>query len=186
MTAPATTTTGVTTWAIDGAHSIAEFSVKHMMVAKAKGRFGSFGGSIQWDQANPAASSVEISIDTASINTNEPQRDGHLRSDDFFNSEQYPNATFQSTRIEPNGDNEFKVYGDLTIRDQTHPIALDVELEGQVVDPYGLNRAGFEVEGEISRKQFGLNWNALLETGGAVVADKVKLVFHIEATQQQG
>jgi polyisoprenoid-binding protein YceI len=157
-----------------------------MMVAKAKGRFGSFDGTIQWDQANPAASSVNISIDVASINTNEPQRDGHLRSDDFFNTDLYPTATFQSTRIEPDGDDEFKVYGDLTIRDQTHPIVLDVELEGQIVDPYGLNRAGFEVEGEISRKQFGLNWNALLETGGAVVADKVKLVFHIEATQQQG
>jgi polyisoprenoid-binding protein YceI len=186
MTAPTTTTTGVTTWAIDGAHSIAEFSVKHMMVAKAKGRFGAFDGSIQWDQANPANSSVEITIDVASIDTNESQRDAHLRSDDFFNAEQYPNAVFKSTRIEPVGDQEFKVYGDLTIRDQTHPIVLDVELEGQIVDPYGLHRAGFEAETEISRKQFGLSWNALLETGGAVVADRVKLTFHIEATQQQG
>ncbi len=185
MTAPTTTTTGVTTWAIDGAHSIAEFSVKHMMVAKAKGRFGSFDGAIQWDQTNLAASSVNITIDITSINTNEPQRDGHLLSDDFFNAEQYPTATFHSTRIEPNGGDEFKVYGDLTIRDQTHPIVLDVELEGQILDPYGLHRAGFEASTEISRKQFGLNWNALLETGGAVVADKVKLVFHIEATQQQ-
>ena len=184
MTAPATTTTGVTTWTIDGAHSIAEFSVKHMMVAKAKGRFGSFDGTLQWDQANPAASSVNITIDVTSINTNEAGRDSHLLSDDFFNAEQYPTATFRSTRIEPAGSDEFKVYGDLTIRDQTHPVVLDVELEGQIVDPYGLNRAGFEATTEISRKQFGLNWNALLETGGAVVADKVKLVFHIEATQQ--
>ena len=186
MTAPATTTTGVSTWAIDGAHSIAEFSVKHMMVAKAKGRFGSFDGTIQWDQANLAASSVNITIDITSINTNEAGRDGHLLSDDFFNAEQYPTATFSSTRIEPVRGDQFKVYGDLTIRDQTHPIVMDVELEGQVVDPYGLNRAGFEASTEISRKQFGLSWNALLETGGAVVADNVKLVFHIEATQQQG
>lgn len=184
MSAP--TTTAVSTWAIDGSHSIAEFSVKHMMVATAKGRFGAFDGTIQWDQANPAASSVSINIDVNSINTNEPQRDGHLKSDDFFNAEQYPAAIFRSTRIEPDGDDEFKVYGDLTIRDQTHPIVLDVELEGQILDPYGLQRAGFEAKAEISRKQFGLNWNALLETGGAVVADKVKLLFHIEATQQQG
>lgn len=184
MSAP--TTTGVATWTIDSVHSIAEFSVKHMMVATAKGRFATFGGTIQWDQGNLAASSVAIDIDVASINTNETGRDTHLRSDDFFSAEQYPTATFRSTKIEADGADEFKVYGDLTIRDQTHPIVLDAELEGQIVDPYGLNRAGFEVKGEISRKQFGLNWNALLETGGAVVADKVKLLFHIEATQQQG
>lgn len=182
MTAPVTT--GVSTWLIDGSHSIAEFSVKHMMVATAKGRFGTFDGTILWDRANPSASSVDVTIDVASISTNEPQRDGHLRSGDFFDTEQYPTATFRSTRVEPDGDDEFKVYGDLTIRDQTHPIVLDVELEGQVLDPYGLHRAGFEAKTEISRKQFGLNWNALLETGGAVVGDKVKLVFHIEATQQ--
>jgi polyisoprenoid-binding protein YceI len=180
------TTTGVTTWAIDGVHSIAEFSVKHMMVATAKGRFGSFDGTIQWDQSNPAASSVTINIDVTSIDTNEEKRDAHLRSGDFFDTEQYPTASFRSTRVEPDGDDEFNVYGDLTIRDQTHPIVLDVELEGQVLDPYGLQRAGFEAKTEISRKQFGLNWNAMLETGGAVVADKVKLLFHIEATQQQG
>lgn len=180
------TTTGVSTWVIDGSHSIAEFSVKHMMVATAKGRFGAFEGTMLWDQANPAASSVTVTVDITSISTNDAQRDAHLRSDDFFNSEQYPTATFRGARVEPNGDDQFKVYGDLTIRDQTHPIVLDVELEGQVLDPYGLRRAGFEARTEISRKQFGLGWNALLETGGAVVGDKIKLVFHIEATQQQG
>lgn len=184
MSAPSTT--GISTWAIDGVHSIAEFSVKHMMVATAKGRFGAFDGTIQWDQDNLAASSVNVTIDVSSISTNEAQRDGHLRSEDFFNTEQYPTATFRSTRIEPDGSDEFKIHGDLTIRDQTHPIVLNVELEGQILDPYGLQRAGFEAKTEISRKQFGLNWNALLETGGAVVADKVKLLFHIEATQQQG
>lgn len=184
MSAP--TTTGVSTWVIDGSHSIAEFSVKHMMVATAKGRFGAFEGTIEWDQQNLAASSVNITVDVSSISTNDAQRDGHLLSDDFFNAEQFPTATFRSTRIEPDGRDKFKVYGDLTIRDQTHPIVLDVEFEGQILDPYGLQRAGFEAKTEISRKQFGLNWNALLETGGAVVADKVKITFHVEATQQQG
>ena len=182
MTAPVKT--GTSTWTVDATHSIAEFAVKHMMVATAKGRFGSFDGTIQWDEANLAASSVTFTVDVASINTNDERRDGHLRSDDFFSVETYPTATFRSTRIEPGSDSEWTVFGDLTIRDQTHPIALTTEYEGQVLDPYGLQRAGFEARTEISRKQFGLNWNAMLETGGAVVGDKVKLTFHIEAVKQ--
>jgi len=180
----AQTANAVSTWTIDGTHSVAEFSVKHMMVSTVKGRFGSFDGTIQWNQANPAASSVNVSVDVSSISTNDAQRDGHLRSDDFFNTEQFPTATFSSTKIEPASDNEWKISGDLTIRDQTHPIVLNTEFEGQILDPYGLQRAGFEATTEISRKQFGLHWNALLETGGAVVSDKVKLTFHCEATQQ--
>ncbi len=180
----AQTANAVSTWTIDGTHSVAEFSVKHMMVSTVKGRFGSFDGTIQWNQANPAASSVNVSVDVSSISTNDAQRDGHLRSDDFFNTEQFPTATFSSTKIEPASDNEWKISGDLTIRDQTHPIVLNTEFEGQILDPYALQRAGFEARTEISRKQYGLHWNALLETGGAVVSDKVKLTFHVEATQQ--
>ena len=180
----ASTSTAVSTWAIDTRHSIVEFSVKHMMVSTVKGRFGAFDGTILWDQANPAASSVTASVDISSIDTNDGQRDAHLRSDDFFNTEQFPTATFRSTRIEPRSDSAWTIYGDLTIRDQTHPVVLDTEFEGQILDPYGLQRAGFEAKTEISRKQFGLGWNALLETGGAVVSDKVKLAFHFEATQQ--
>jgi polyisoprenoid-binding protein YceI len=184
MSAPVST--GVSTWTIDATHSIVEFAVKHMMVATAKGTFGSFDGAIEWDEASPAASSVAVTIDVASVSTNDERRDGHLRSDDFFNAEQYPTATFRSTKIVPESDSEWKIFGDLTIRDQTHPVVLDAEYEGQIVDPYGLNRAGFEAKTEISRKQFGLNWNAMLETGGAVVADKVKLHFHIELVKQAG
>lgn len=181
MSAPSTT--AVSTWAIDGSHSVAEFSVKHMMVSTVKGRFGTFDGSIQWNQADPAASSVNVLVDVSTISTNDEKRDAHLRSGDFFDTESFPQATFRSTSIEPVSDSEWKIAGDLTIRDQTHPVVLITEFEGQLLDPYGLQRAGFEARTEISRKQFGLEWNALLETGGAVVSDKVKLTFHIQATQ---
>src|SRR3989337_1547615 len=119
MTATVKTGVGVNTWAIDGSHSIAEFAVKHMMVSTVKGRFGAFDGTILWDQANPAASSVTASVDISSIDTNDDQRDPHLRSDDFFNPEQSPTAPFRSTKVEPVSDSEWKIYGDLTIRDQT-------------------------------------------------------------------
>jgi polyisoprenoid-binding protein YceI len=179
-TAPAT----VSTWAIDPVHSIAEFAVKHMMVSTVKGRFGSTAGTLSIDEVNPVHSSVTASIDVASVDTGEPQRDSHLRSDDFFNAERFPHITFRSTRVERVNDERWKVTGDLTIRDITREVVLETEFEGQVTDVQGKQRAAFTATTELSRKDFGLKWNALLETGGAVVGDRVKVTLHIAAVRQ--
>ena len=178
-----TQTTAVATWTIDPAHSIAEFGVKHMMISTVKGRFGTVSGAIQFDGQDPTTASVEATIDVASITTNEAQRDAHLRSPDFFAADEYPTLTFRSTGVTHVQQDEYHIAGELTIRGTTRPVTLDVTYEGQITDPYGLQRAGFTAETTISRKEFGLNWNALLETGGAVVADKVKVSLHIEATR---
>jgi polyisoprenoid-binding protein YceI len=185
VTASAQIGTLTGTWEIDPAHSFAEFAVRHMMVATAKGRFTKVAGTIKLDEANPAASSVDATIETASIDTGQPQRDAHLRTDDFFNAEQHPQITFRSTRVESVDDTRAKVYGDLTIRDVTKEVPLEVEFLGQIKDPYGKQRAGFVVETTINRLEFGLKWNALLETGGAVVSDRVRVTLNIEATKQQ-
>lgn len=179
-----TTQTATSTWTIDPAHSTAEFAVKHMMVSTVKGRFRSLEGTLHIDEANPANSWVEASIDVASIDTAEPQRDAHLRSDDFFNVEKYPRMTFRSKRVEPVEDTRWKIIGDLTIRDVTKEVVLDTEFEGRVTDPWGKERIGFTAETVLNRKEFGLKWNALLETGGAVVGDKVRVSLHIEAIRQ--
>lgn len=176
-----TTAVAVSTWNIDASHSIAEFSVKHMMISTVKGRFGTLEGAIEGDGSNPLASSVRASIDVASITTNEPQRDAHLRSDDFFNAEKFPKITFASKRVERVDAENYRVVGDLTIRDVTKEVVLDTEFEGQVRDPYGNDRAGFTATAQISRGDFGVNFNGLLETGGVIVSDKVKITLHIEA-----
>ena len=183
-TTTATPQVGTSTWAIDPIHSFAEFSVKHMMVATAKGRFTTLEGTLQLDEANPANASVVASIDVASIDTGEPKRDGHLRSDDFFNVEQYPRATFRSTRVEQVDDERAKVYGELTIRDVTKPVVFDVEFEGQGTDAYGNQRAGFTATTAIDRLDYGIKWNPALETGGFVVSNRVKLTLHISAVKQ--
>ncbi len=171
------------TYNIDPAHSFAEFAVKHMMVETVKGRFGSIVGSLVLDEANPGASSVNLSIDVASLDSGVPDRDAHLRSDDFFNAEKYPTITFASKRITPVDDTTFRVAGDLTIRDITREIELDVEYEGRIVDAFGLDRVGFTGETTVNRKEFGLKWNMLIEAGGMVVADKAKLTVHIGAVR---
>ena len=172
------------TWEIDPLHSFTEFAVKHMMVATAKGRFTKLEGTLQLDEANPANSSVVASIDVASIDTGEPKRDAHLRADDFFNAEQHPQATFRSTRVEQTDEEHAKVYGELTIRGVTKPVVLDVEFEGQGRDAYGNQRAGFTATTAIDRLDYGIKWNPALETGGFVVANRVKLTLHISAVKQ--
>ena len=174
----------IATWSIDAAHSNAEFSVKHMMVATVKGRFGAFTGTLTFDEADPARAGVEASIDIASIITGEQNRDAHLRGADFFDAETYPTATFRSTRVEPAGDGRATVYGDLTIRGITREAALDTEYEGQITDAYGKRRAAFTAEATISRKEFGLTWNPLLESGGTVVGDRVRLTLNIAAVRE--
>lgn len=178
-----TTQVAAGTWQIDGGHSLAEFSVKHMMISTVKGRFRTLDGTLTLDEGNPSNSSVTATIDVASIDTNDATRDTHLRSDDFFNAERFPAITFTSTRVQRESDDEWKITGDLTIRDITRPVTLTTTFEGQVTDPWGKQRAGFSAETSISRKQFDLKWNALLETGGAVVGDTVKITLHIEAVR---
>lgn len=178
-TAPTTTT-----WQIDTAHSVVEFAVKHMMFATAKGRFGQFSGTIDYDPGSIAASSAEVEIDVKSIDTRDEKRDGHLLSPDFFDAESYPAITFKSTRVEPTGDSEFNVYGDLTIRGVTKPAVLNAEITGQGKNPWGQEVIGFSATTKFKRSEFGLEWNAALETGGVLVGDEVKIAIEIEAARQ--
>jgi polyisoprenoid-binding protein YceI len=176
----------VSTWAIDSAHSNVEFAVKHMLVSTVKGSFQHVEGEIVWDGQNFGSAQVSARIDSGSITTYNEMRDNHLRTNDFFNAEQWPHITFRSTRVEQNGNDELKIYGDLTVRDVTRPVVLDTEFDGLVEkDAYGKRRAAFTATTTINRKDFGVNWNAALETGGVAVADKVKVTLHIAAVPQQ-
>jgi polyisoprenoid-binding protein YceI len=149
-----------------------------------KGQFNTLEGVVEADEANPLASTVRASIDVASVDTRAADRDAHLRSDDFFNAERFPKITFVSTRIERVDAENYKLVGDLTIRDVTREVVLDTEYEGQVRDPYGKQRAGFTATTQINRKDFNVNFNAALETGGLVVADKVKITIHAEFVRE--
>ena len=180
-----TTRTATSTWTIDPAHSSAEFAVKHLMVSTFKGHFRSLEGTVHLDEANPANSSVAASVDVASVDTQTPDRDAHLRSDDFFNAERYPKMTFRSARVEPAGETNWKVTGELTVRDVTKEVVLDTEYEGRIVDPWGNERIGFTARTELSRKEFGVRWNAAIETGGVVVGDKVRISLNIEIVRRQ-
>jgi len=172
------------TWEIDPAHSSLEFSVRHMMVSKVKGRFTRFTGAIVITE-EPVGSSVRASVEAASIDSHEPTRDGHLRSADFLDVESYPTIEFVSTAVRPSNDGT-EVTGDLTVHGVTKPVTLQAELNGTGPDPYGGTRVGFSATTEVSRKEFGLEWNALLEGGGAVVGDKATLTFEIEAVKTAG
>lgn len=172
-------------WKIDPSHSLVEFTVKHMMIAKVRGRFNRYDGTLNLDLENPQNSTIEGTIEAESLDTNEANRDGHLRSADFFDVETYPQITFRSTRIEPKGGDQYKVVGDLTIRGITNEVVLDVVNEGQNKDPWGNQRIGFTATTAINRKEFGLTWNAALETGGFMVGDEVKITIEGELVQQQ-
>ena len=166
------------TWKIDPTHSEVGFSVRHMMVSKVRGRFGRFEGTIETG-TNPADSRVEASIDLTSITTNNEQRDGHLRSADFFDIEHYPTMTYRSTGIRTEGDG-YVVDGELTLRGVTRQVPLRLEINGFGPDAYGGTRAGFSADAEINRQDFGVSWNAAMETGGVVVSDKVSIHLDIE------
>ncbi|MEP7380508.1 MAG: YceI family protein [Gemmatimonadota bacterium] len=183
MTAAAVNTQNLSTWAIDESHSHVEFAVRHMMVATVKGRFADVKGSVEWDGSNleSAVIVVEIPIDT--IDTKNQQRDAHLKSPDFFDVATHPAMSFQSTKIRLGSGSEFTIEGNLTIRGTTKPITLAAESNGQVRDPWGMDRAGFSATGKIDRLDYGLNWNAALETGGFVVASEVKITLEIEITK---
>jgi polyisoprenoid-binding protein YceI len=184
-TVSSTTTpaTAQSVWTIDPAHSLVEFSVRHMMISTVKGRFTGIQGTIVDVAENPSLSSVEVEIDPASISTADDKRDGHLRSPDFFDVETYPKITFKSTSVQGTRA-EFKVTGDLTVRDQTRPVTLDVTFNGTGTNPYGKNIASFSATTRLNRKDFGLSWNVALETGGVLVSDHFKLEIEIQAVKQ--
>jgi len=177
--------TAAGTWTIDKTHSSVEFAVKHLMLSTVKGNFREFEATLHLDEEKPQNSSVTVSIDVASIDTNVPDRDAHLRSDDFFNAEKYPNITFRSTRVERVDDTHYKIIGELTIRDVTREVVLDTEYEGRIVDPWGNQRAAFTTHTSLSRKGFNVRWNQAIETGGVVVSDNVRISIYVEAVLQQ-
>ena len=171
-------------WQIDATHSQVTFSVKHMMVSTAKGTFNVFSGEVEIDEQHPENSWVVAEVDAASIHTRDARRDGHLRSADFFDTEQYPKITFKSTEVEALGGNEYRVTGNLTMHGVTKEVAFSVEYSGQVRDMYGMQRAGLDAKATINRKDFGLSWNNILESGGVALGDKVTIELDLEAIKQ--
>ena len=171
------------TYGLDASHSEVGFSVRHLMVSKVKGRFSDVSGTITIAE-DPLASSVEVTIGTASIDTRDEQRDAHLRSPDFFDVEQYPSMTYRSTKVSPAGKGRWLVEGDLSLHGVTRNVPLEVSFEGAASDPWGGLRAGFSARAELDREDFGLGWNQVLETGGVVVGKKVNIEIEAEAVYQ--
>jgi polyisoprenoid-binding protein YceI len=177
------TTQNIQAWNLDLAHSSIGFSVRHMVIAKVRGRFGKFSGKVHIDERDLTKSSVELSIDAASIDTGIADRDAHLRSADFFDVETFPSLTFVGKRIERLSDTEYRVVGDLTIRGATREVPVAVEFGGMGKDPWGNERAGFAVKAHIDRKDFGLGWNQVLEAGGVLVGERVEIEAELEAVK---
>jgi polyisoprenoid-binding protein YceI len=174
------TSTGLTTWKIDPSHSHVEFAVRHLMITTVKGRFTGVEGTIRADESDRTKSEVDVSIDAASIDTREPQRDAHLRSADFFDVEAFPALTFKSRRVIGATGRGFKIVGDLTIHGVTREVVLDASEEGRAKDPWGGERAGYTATTAIKRSDFGLTWNQALETGGLLVGDEVRINLELE------
>jgi polyisoprenoid-binding protein YceI len=173
-----------TTWKLDPTHSEVQFKVKHLMITTVTGYFKSFNLEVETESDDfTTAKRIEFTADVDSIDTNNQQRDTHLKSDDFFSAEKYNQIRFVGKRYEQTGDGA-KLHGDLTIRDVTKPVAVNVEFAGIVVDPYGQTKAGFTVDGKISRKDFGLTWSAVTEAGQVVVSDDVRLHSEIQLVKQ--
>ncbi len=175
----------MSTYQIDTAHTHAQFKVRHMMISNVKGGFTKVTGTVEFDEANPAASSINVTIDVASIDTREPQRDAHLRSADFFEVEKFPTITFVSKEVVKSGDDSFEVVGDLTIRGVTRTIDLNVEeVTPEMKDPYGFYRRGASAKTKIMRSDFGLKYNAALETGGVLIGDEIQITIDTELVRQ--
>ena len=168
-------------WTIDPTHSQVEFAAKHMMITTVKGTFPEFAGAVILDTADPSASSVEVTIQAASLSTRVADRDTHLKSADFLEVEAHPTITFRSTRVAGNLQGSFTVVGDLTIRGTTREVTLDAEFEGQGKDPWGGERVSFTATTTLDRRDFGLTWNAALETGGVLVSHQIKVTLEVQA-----
>ncbi|NUU20976.1 MAG: YceI family protein [Streptomycetaceae bacterium] len=171
-------------YVVDTTHSRIGFSVRHAMVTNVRGQFTEYEGLLHLDGADPTASSAVLAIKVASIDTNQAQRDEHLRTGDFFEVEAHPEITFRSTSAQRLGDDAFRMTGDLTIKGTTRPVVLDLEYTGTATDPYGVDRVGFEGGTTIDRTEWGLSYNAALETGGVLIGEKVKLSFDISAVRK--
>lgn len=172
------------TYMLDPSHTQIGFVTRHAMVTKVRGTFNEFNGTLHLDGENPERSSAEVTIQATSIDTRNADRDEHLRSNDFLQMEDYPEITFRTTEITGRGQDTFDVTGDLTVKDTTRPVTVPFTFEGQALDPFGNTRVGFEGSTTINRKDFGVTWNATLETGGVLISDKVVLEFEISAIKQ--
>jgi polyisoprenoid-binding protein YceI len=186
MTQAANESTTATIWAIDPAHTLVEFSAKHMMITTVKGRFTDVKGEIHLDETRPDASSVQVELGVASINTGVGQRDDHLRSADFLDAESFGAITFASKRVEGAVDRpgeSFRLVGDLTIRGTTREVTLEATFDGRGKDPWGGERVSFSASGKIDRREFGLTWNQALETGGILVGNEIKISIEAQAVR---
>ena len=178
------TETGKTTWVIDTAHSHVGFGIKHLMIATVRGSFTQVHGTVTVDEEDPTSANIDITVTTPSVTTGDEKRDGHLRSPDFFDVERYPSMTFRSKRVEAKSNDTFRVVGDLTIRDVTREVVLDVDMLGRAKDPWGKEHAAFEATTKIKRGDYGLTWNAALESGGVLVGDEVKISIEAQLLKQ--
>jgi|SRR5581483_3227178 polyisoprenoid-binding protein YceI len=172
-------------WQIDPAHSAIEFSVRHLMITNVRGQFDRFSGTVEFDEENPAQTKVNVQIEAASINTKAADRDNHLRSADFLDAANYPYLTFVSKNVALIDKNHARLSGDLTIRGVTKPVVLDVEYVGSVKNPWGMTSAGFNAHTKINRKDWGLEWNVALETGGVLVGDEIAINIEVELIKVQ-
>ncbi len=174
-----------TNWTLDPTHSEVQFKIKHLVISTVTGAFNTFAGTLQSaGDNNFDGATVEFSLDVDSINTNQEQRDAHLRGEEFFDSARFPHIKFESTSFVKTSGNAYKVTGNLTVKDVTKPVTLEAEYGGSAVDFYGNHKAGFEVTGKINRKEFGLTWGAVTEAGSIVVGDDVKLSFNVQFAKQ--
>lgn len=171
-------------WKIDLSHSQIQFTVRHMMISNVRGRFENFSGTVDFDENDPTRSTIDMQIEAASVNTRDTNRDNHLKSPDFLNAEQYPYLTFKSKRVEKVDDSHGRIVGDLTIRDVTNEVVLDVEYNGQSKSPWGTISAGASAHTKIDRTAWGLGWNAPLETGGLLVGNDIKIDIDIEIIKE--
>jgi polyisoprenoid-binding protein YceI len=177
-------TQAATKWAIDPMHSEVQFKVKHLVISTVSGFFRSFEGSVESENENFDGASIEFSIDINSVDTNQTQRDEHLKSPDFFDAAKYPHIKFKSTSFKKTGDDEYELKGDLTIRGVTKAVNLHAEFGGSAADSYGNIRAGFEITGKVNRKEFGLTWEGVTEAGSIVVGEDIKLTINAELVKQ--
>ncbi len=173
-----------TKWAIDPMHSEVQFKVKHLVISTVTGSFKNFEGTVETEGDDFSNAKINFSVDVNSINTNQEQRDGHLKSADFFDAEKYPHITFESTSVTKESDEDYKLTGNLTIKGVTNPVTLEVEHGGIAADFYGNTKAGFEIEGKINRKAFGLTWDGVTEAGSIVVGEDIKLHINIQLAKQ--
>jgi polyisoprenoid-binding protein YceI len=188
MTQPTATQTRTSTWRLDPAHSSVEFSIKHMMMTTVRGRFKDVRATLTGDEDHPEGCCIEAEIHVASVDTGSPDRDTHLRGADFFDAERFPTITFRSTSIEGRANSEgdrFRVPGDLRIREATLQVVLDCVFEGRGTDPWGKERAGFSASTEIDRRDWGLRWNQAIETGGVLVANRVRIEMEVQFVKDE-